>query len=63
MRSVNRVGEIYVGERETKGNQSFRKMFALQTTSTSQTSVKDVEQKAQTWAVSAKNCPEIVQML
>ena len=34
-RSVNRVGEIYVGERETKGNQSFRKMFALQTTSTS----------------------------
>ena len=33
--SVNRVGEIYVGERETKGNQSFRKMFALQTTSTS----------------------------
>ena len=35
VRSVNRVGEIYVGERETKGNQSFRKMFALQTTSTS----------------------------
>ena len=29
MRSVNRVGEIYVGERETKGNQSFRKIFAL----------------------------------
>ena len=29
VRSVNRVGEIYVGERETKGNQSFHKMFAL----------------------------------
>ena len=27
--TVNRVGEIYVGERETKGNQRFRKMFVL----------------------------------
>ena len=29
MHRVNRVGEIYVDERETKGNQSFHKMFVI----------------------------------
>ena len=29
MHRVNRVGEIYVDERETKGKQRFRKMFVL----------------------------------